>query len=58
MDARRDQPGDVRHVDEQDRTDAVAISAIRSKSHDRGYALAPPTIIFGRTSRAWVSIAS
>ena len=37
---------------------SAAISAIRSKSHSRGYAEAPPTMSFGRTSRAWTAIAS
>ena len=32
---------------------SAAISAIRSKSQVRGYADAPPTMSFGRTSRAW-----
>src|SRR5205814_10654169 len=48
----RHEPGEVRHVAEQQRATSSAISRKRSASTTRGYAEPPQTMIFGRCSFA------
>ena len=48
MEPCRHEPGEVRHVAEQDAPTSSAISRKRSASTARGYAEPPQTISFGR----------